>query len=121
MTFLGHSLEEVRKAIVATVVSVAGLVGLFVVFDPSITEAAVAVVIALFNVLAVFNAPRTSYSDISKTLLALVASGVALVGFFHTFDPGQTDKILAIAAALVNVGGVFYVQNKRGGSPVIQS
>ena len=116
MKILGYDLAEAKKAAIAFVVSAAALVGLFVVFDPNLTEAAVAVVVALFNVLAVFNAPRHSFADVSKTLVALVASGVALVGFFHTFNPGETEKIIAIAAAALNTIGVFYVQNEGRGT-----
>jgi hypothetical protein len=116
MTILGYSLDEAKKAVLAFVVSAAALVGLFVAFDPSLTEASVAVVVALFNVLAVFNAPRHSYADVSKTLVALVASGVALVGFFHTFNPGETEKIIAVAGAVLNTLGVFWVQNQGKGT-----
>lgn len=121
MTILGYNLDELRKTVLAAVVSIAALVGLFVVFDPNITEAVIAVVVALFNVLAVFNAPRHSYADVSKTLLALVASGIALYGFFHTYQPGETEKWIAIAAALLNAGGVFFVQNKGKGARTVHA
>lgn len=110
---LGYSADQIRKTIVAFVVAAAALVALFVQFDPNLPEAIVAVLIALFNVLAVFNAPSTP-TDIGKTVRALIASGVALVAFFHSFNPDETEQILAAAGAAVNILGVFAVRNAPG-------
>lgn len=114
---LGHTLDEVRKAVVAFIVSAAALVALFVHFDPALPTATIAVALAVFNVVAVFNTPRHTFSDVSKTVAALVAATLALVAFFHQFNPGETAKIIAITGALVNVVGVFWVKNKGASAP----
>jgi hypothetical protein len=111
LTILGYELDQIRKTVVAFVVAVLALVGLFVAFDPNLEQAAIAVVIAAFNVVAVFNA-SASPQDIGKTVKALVASGLALVGLFHTFNPDETEKIIAAVGAAVNVLGVFFVSNR---------
>lgn len=108
---LGHSTDEIKKTAVALVVSLAALVALYVQFDPNLTTAIQAAVLAAINVVAVFNAPRHSYSDVSKTLVALVVSGLALAAFFHQFNPGETEQIVAAVVAALNVGGVFLVKN----------
>ncbi len=107
---LGYTLDEIKKTIIAAVVAIAALVAVFVAFDPSLPEAIVAVVIAAFNVLAVFQS-SASAQDIGKTVSALVASGLALIGYFHAFSPDETEQILAAVAAAANVLGVFLVRN----------
>lgn len=110
MTFLGYEVAQLRKTVVALVVAAFALLGLFVAFDPNLQEATIAFVLAAFNVLAVFQA-TAGPQDIGKAVKALVASGLALVGFFHAFSPEETEKILAAVGALVNVLGVFWVGN----------
>lgn len=109
---LGHSIPEIKKTAVAFIIAVAAVVAFFVQFDPNLPEAVAAVVIAALNVAGVFQAQRLSYDDISKTIVALVTSGVALYGFFHQFNPGDTEEILAIVGAVLNVGGVFWATNE---------
>jgi hypothetical protein len=111
MTVLGYTLPELRKVVVEAVFAVASVLAFFIVFDPGLTEATVAVVIAAFGVLTVYQA-HGSYQDIGKAIMALVTAGVALYGFFHTFHTGETERIIAIAAAIVNVGGVFLIRNE---------
>jgi hypothetical protein len=109
---LGHTIPEIKKTAVAFIVSVAAVVAFFVQFDPNLTEAVAAVVIAALNVAGVFQARHHTYSDISKSIVALAASGLALYGFFHSFNPGDTEEILAIVGAVLNVGGVFFATNE---------
>lgn len=111
MTILGHTLPELRVSITELIVAAAALVAFFVQFDPGITPAVVAVAIAVIGVVAVFNVPRLSYSDVSKALMSLLAAAVALYGFFHTFHTGEVERIIAIGLAVVKVGGVFFVRN----------
>ncbi len=109
---LGHTIPEIKKTVVAFIVAVAAVVAFFVQFDPNLTEAVAAVAIAGLNVLGVFQASRHSYDDIAKTVVAFAASGLALYGFFHQFNPGDTEEILAIVGAVLNVGGVFFATNQ---------
>lgn len=61
----GHSVEEVRKAIAAAVVSVAALVGFFVAVDPNTVETIVALVGAGLNVVAVYAARNEGGSTVA--------------------------------------------------------
>lgn len=61
----GHTIDEVRKAIAAAVVSVAALVGFFVAVDPSTVETIVAVVGALLNVVAVYQTTNAGPTGVS--------------------------------------------------------
>jgi hypothetical protein len=110
---LGHTIPEIKKTVVAFVIAVAAVIAFFVQFDPNLPEAVAAVLIAALNVVGVFQASRHSYDDISKSIVALVTSGVALYGFFHSFNPGDTEEILAIVGAVLNVGGVFVATNEN--------
>ena len=116
MTILGHSLPEVKKAAVEFIFAAAALVAFFVVFDPALPAAIVAVVIASIGVLEVYNRPH-SYDDISKAIASVIAAGVALYGFFHVYDPGEADKIIAIGAAVLKVGAVFITTNANPSEP----
>lgn len=109
---LGHTIPEIKKTVVAFIVSVAALVAFFVQFDPNLTEAVVAVAIAGLNVATVFQAKHETYDDVAKSIAAFAASAVALYGFFHQFNPGETEEILAIVGAVLNVGGVFWATNE---------
>lgn len=107
---LGHPIDELRKSVVELVLAGGALLAFFIAFDPALPQAVAAVAIAAIGVLAVYNAPH-SYDDISKALMSLVAAAVALYGFFNHYDAGEAERIVAIAAALVKVGAVFYVPN----------
>jgi hypothetical protein len=116
MIILGHTLPELRKTVVQLVFSVAAVLVFFIHFNPGITTAVVAVVVATFGVATVYNA-KHNYDDISKSIMALVTAGVALYGFFHTFHTGDTERIIAIAGAILNVGAVFFIKN--AGTPEV--
>lgn len=111
MLILGHTIPELRKTVVQVIFAAAALLAFFIHFNPGITAATAAVAIALFGVVAVFNARHIVYSDVTKALMALVTAGIALVAFFHHFNTGETDRIIAIAGAALNVGAVIFVRN----------
>ena len=108
----GNTLAETQKAVLALLVSGLTLLGFFVVFDPGFNEAAVAVTVGAFNVLGVFLAKNHTPDDVQKSVSALAASTLGLVGFFVTVDANTTETVLGIVAALVNVYAVYRVRNE---------
>ena len=112
-----YKLAEVRKFALAAVVSIITLVGYFIVFEPGFEAAAVAVVAALFNMIAVFADKNATVDDYSKGVDALLGSVLGLTALFTTVDPNTAETIFAIAAAIVNVVGVVYLRNRTPGAP----
>jgi hypothetical protein len=99
--------EEYRKAVVAGVVALFAFLIFFVTFEPGTQEAAIAVVIAVFNVGSVFLNKNHTLDDVSKAVGALQASSLGLVTLFVTLDPTTVESIGAIVLAILNVYGVW--------------
>ena len=104
-------LDEYRKASIAAVIAVLAVLSFFVTFDPGIQTAAIALTVAVFNVVGVFLAKNHTLDDVSKALTALQASTLALVGFWVTVDPSAAESVAAVIAAVVNVYGVWRATN----------
>lgn len=107
----GYPLADVKKTVIEAIFAIAAVVAFFIQYDPGLPNAIAVLALAAFGVAAVFNARQRSWDDISKSIMALVTAGVALYGFFNTYEVGETEKIIAIAGALLNVGGVFWATN----------
>lgn len=105
-------LERYKKAIVAFVIAAIALAGFFITFDPGFQTAAIAVIIAGFNVASVLLAKNHSVDDVAKAVQALQASSLAMVALFITVDPSTVETIGAAVLALLNVYGVWYATNK---------
>lgn len=113
-----YNLGEMKKTVVAFVVAVIALAAFFIHFDPGFNDAAIAVIAAGFNVAGVFLAKNHTVDDVQKTLQAFTASAIALVAFYVTIDPTDSETIFALVAAAVNVFGVYKLPNSgRGAIP----
>lgn len=106
------NLKAYRKAVVAFIISVIGLAAFFVQFDPGFQAAAIAVTVAVFNVVAVFMTTNHTAQDLEKSVKALTASVFGLLAFFVTVDPDTAETVTAIAIALANVYGVYKATNR---------
>jgi hypothetical protein len=111
MALSNYSLSEVQKAVVALVIAGIAIAGYFVAFDPGFQDAAVIVTVGVFNVIGVFASKNHTPDDVGKAVLALAASTIALVGFFVTVNPSDTQTILGIIGAVLNPILVFFVPN----------
>jgi hypothetical protein len=49
---------------------------------------------------------------VQKAVAAFIVSVASLVGFFVAVDPDTVETILAVTAAVVNVGAVYQTRNK---------
>lgn len=108
----GYTLDESRKAVLAFAAFAAAIAALFITYDPSINEAAVTVVSAIFGVIGVFLAPY-SPENLSKAVTQLQTSLVALVSFWVTIDPSLEVKIGTAVAAALSAYAVFKIRNKQ--------
>ena len=102
-----------KKATIAAVIAVIALLGFFIAFDPGTEAAAIAVVIALFNVVGVAMAKNHTFDDLSKSVIALQASALGLVSLFIVVNPDTIEAIGAIVLAGLNVYGVWKTTNDQ--------
>jgi drug/metabolite transporter superfamily protein YnfA len=108
----GRSIPEARKAVVA-MLSLAGAILALVLsnYDPSFTEACIALAGAVFAVAGVFMAKNHTEQDLSKAVSQLQGAALTVVGYFVTVQPSTAQKITIIGGAIVSVIGVWWVKN----------
>lgn len=109
---LSEKLDEYRKATVAGLVALFAILGFIITFDPGLQTAAIAVTLGVFNVAGVAMSKNHTADDLSKAVMALVASAIGLVSLFVVVDVNTVETIGAIALAIVNVYGVYTATNK---------
>ena len=109
---LGYTIDEAKKTAVQIVSALLLLVGFFLVFDPAFGPAVVAVVTALFGVIAVFYSSNATEEDATKAVQSFTASVIGVVTVFTTVDPSRTEQWLSLAVLAVPPIWVYYTKNK---------
>lgn len=107
----GYTIPEAKKAAAALVVFALGIVGYFVAFDPSLTQAAPLLASAVVGVVGVFLAKNHTADDVQKAVQALLASGFAVASVYLTVDPNTVQTITTLVLAVVNVVVVHQAVN----------
>jgi hypothetical protein len=105
-----------RKMIVALIAAVGAAAALVVNgYNPSFTQACIALVGPVFGVIAVFASKNHSIDDLSKAVSQLQAAAITIVGYFATIPTDTGQKITILVGSIVSVIAVFWVPNE--GSP----
>lgn len=117
MNTSAYKLEEIQKTVVALLVAALSLLAYFIAFEPGLDEAIILTVEAAFGVAAVFLSTNYTVADVDKAVKALLTSGITLASFFTTVAPDSGELIIAVAAALVQVLGVYFVPNQGRTAP----
>ena len=107
-----YSLEEVQKAVVQLITFLVLLATFFIVFDPALGPALIAVAVAVFGVITVFASPNVSESDATKAVQSLAASVIGVVGLFGTVPTSTGEKIASLIALAVPPILVFVRANR---------
>jgi hypothetical protein len=108
---LGYTYEEAAKTVAQLISAVLLLVGFFIVFDPGLEAALIAVSTAVFGVVAVFSTKNATADDWSKAVQSLAASVIGVVGVFTTVAPSDTEKWLTIIALAIPPIWVWVTKN----------
>lgn len=110
---LGRSLAETKKAVVAFISLVGAVLALALSdFDPSFTDACIALAGGVFAVIGVYMAKNHTGQDLSKAVAQLQGAALTVVGYFATVQPGTVQKISVLTGAVVSVAGVWWVRNE---------
>lgn len=117
MNPLNYSLAEMQKAVVQLITFLVLLATFFIVFDPALGPALIAVAVAVFGVIAVFSSPNVSESDATKAVQSLAASIIGVVGLFGTVPTTTGEKIASLVALAIPPILVFIRANQKKDPP----
>lgn len=110
----GYTLAESRKFVTAVVFAAGSAATLFVVFDPSFTQAIASLVGAVYATIGVFAATNHTVDDVQKALEALKGAALSVVGFYITVPASTGTQLTVLIISAVAVYAVY----KRGNEPV---
>lgn len=113
---LNYSLSEVQKAVVQLITFLVLLATFFIVFDPALGPALIAVAVAVFGVIAVFASANATVADATKAVQSLAASVIAVVALFDTVPTSTGEKIASLIALAVPPILVFIRRNQPPGA-----
>ena len=106
-------LARYRKLVVACI-GMAGAAAALILtgYDPTFTQACIALAGSVFGVVGVFASKNHSVDDLSKAVAALQGAALTVVGYFATIPTDTPEKVAILAGSVVTVIAVFWVPNE---------
>jgi hypothetical protein len=113
MMIFGYTLAQVQKFVVSAVFVVGAALALVLSqYDPSFTQALVALVGAVFAAAGVFLSKNHTPDDLSKAVAQLQGAAIFVVGYFTTVPTSTVEKITLLTGALLS-GYLVYKQSNE--------
>jgi hypothetical protein len=105
-------LARYRKAIVSAIVLVGAALALILNgYDPTFTQACVALVGPAFAVGAVLLSKNHSIDDLSKAVAQLQGAAVGVVGYFTVVPTDTLEKVTLLVGAVIGTIAVWWTTN----------
>jgi hypothetical protein len=116
----GYTFAEAAKAVVAAIALVgAGAALALSDYDPSFTDACIALVGPTFGVAAVFMEKNHTVDDLSKAIAELQAAALFVVGYFTVIPTGTGEKIALLVGSVLAVYAVWRKANAGVSPPAV--
>lgn len=110
MTLFGYTMGECKAAIIAAIYLAFAVVMLFIIPPAGFENAVLAVVPALFAVIAVFGATEHSPGDLQKALEALKAALLSAVSFYVAVPANINNVMVMLVTGVVMAVGVAWAR-----------
>lgn len=114
----GYTIAEAKKFVITVITFVAAIVGMFLAYNPGVTESAITLAGGVIALVGVFLEPQFSVEDFSKGVRAIEGAAIGLANYWFTINPSLEMKIYSGVGSGIVLFIIIWANNEKSHNEV---